>query len=430
MAYQFLRTTLYGILPLALFLGSSIETAQAGFEFIPPAQTKSGRSAVEPMTPAMPAVPAKNVETVLQEPSARPVPPAPQSEDILAAPVQRQMSDDATSMSIIEGFGRDIPLALMLRQIVPSHYGFSFAPGIDQAIPLSWEGGAPWDVVLAQSLAKEGMGMTVYDDVVEIRHLPSVVYAPDVPITVTVVEDDISVPAVESLPEPEEKPLVHKEEAVPPLALDQELSVQEEKIGQITNIPFGTAGYERRTPPKIVWPKGQTNADSLSKPVVLSPFGDSGATSTPAPQAPVNLEAPVMREMSMSDEGIAVSSIPEGTDASPAASEEGAPAPSGIEVVQAADVDYEPFDIMYWEAAEKATLEETLKIWSKQAGVAFVWRAQHQYELPSRIGFHGTYAEAVQRLLDAYSDIEPRPYGELYPNEPDGPPVLIVGSEV
>lgn len=48
----------------------------------------------------------------------------------------------------VEGFGKDIPLAVAMRQVVPPAYSLSFAPGLDQGKPVSWNGGRPWtDVV-------------------------------------------------------------------------------------------------------------------------------------------------------------------------------------------------------------------------------------------------------------------------------------------
>ncbi len=52
----------------------------------------------------------------------------------------------------IEGFGSDLPLALALRQIVPAHYAFSFGSGVNPGESVSWDGGKPWNEVLADTL--------------------------------------------------------------------------------------------------------------------------------------------------------------------------------------------------------------------------------------------------------------------------------------
>lgn len=51
------------------------------------------------------------------------------------------------------GFGKDLPLALAVSQIVPPDYTFSFDGQINPGDPVSWEGGRPWDVVLNDTLS-------------------------------------------------------------------------------------------------------------------------------------------------------------------------------------------------------------------------------------------------------------------------------------
>lgn len=57
------------------------------------------------------------------------------------------------SFDVIEGFGKAMPLALALRQIVPPQYAFSFNNGINPGTLISWEGGKPWNEVLTSALA-------------------------------------------------------------------------------------------------------------------------------------------------------------------------------------------------------------------------------------------------------------------------------------
>jgi hypothetical protein len=55
------------------------------------------------------------------------------------------------------GFGRDLPLALALSQVVPSDFTHSYGANVDPGVTVSWEGGKPWNQVLNEMLAPQGM---------------------------------------------------------------------------------------------------------------------------------------------------------------------------------------------------------------------------------------------------------------------------------
>ena len=57
------------------------------------------------------------------------------------------------AFSEVQGFGRDIPLALALRQVVPPDFSFSFN-GLAPGAPVSWQGGRGWDEILKDVLAE------------------------------------------------------------------------------------------------------------------------------------------------------------------------------------------------------------------------------------------------------------------------------------
>lgn len=61
------------------------------------------------------------------------------------------------------GFGRDLPVALALSQIVPPNYAYSFADDQAAGKVVSWEGGKPWDQVLDDMLAPQGLKATIED---------------------------------------------------------------------------------------------------------------------------------------------------------------------------------------------------------------------------------------------------------------------------
>lgn len=60
--------------------------------------------------------------------------------------------------SNIDGFGQDIPLSLALQQIIPSAFSVNFAPGVNPGLPITWEGGRPWNVIFEDILASMNVG--------------------------------------------------------------------------------------------------------------------------------------------------------------------------------------------------------------------------------------------------------------------------------
>lgn len=72
------------------------------------------------------------------------------------------------SYEVADGFGRDLPLVMAIRQIVPSSFGFIFDDGIDVNANVSWQGGKPWDVVLQETLAPLNLTATIRGNVVTI----------------------------------------------------------------------------------------------------------------------------------------------------------------------------------------------------------------------------------------------------------------------
>lgn len=94
--------------------------------------------------------------------AAAPVAPVMQAPIISQAPVGNGM------YQIADGFGADLPLVMALRQIVPAQYGFSFDAGVNVSEHVSWQGGRPWDVVLAETVAPLGLTATIRGNVVSI----------------------------------------------------------------------------------------------------------------------------------------------------------------------------------------------------------------------------------------------------------------------
>jgi len=59
--------------------------------------------------------------------------------------------------ALVEGFGNDLPLDLVVAQIVPPRFQVVFEFDIDRTAKTSWAGGRPWRDVLTDSLAPLGL---------------------------------------------------------------------------------------------------------------------------------------------------------------------------------------------------------------------------------------------------------------------------------
>ena len=59
------------------------------------------------------------------------------------------------------GFGNDIPMIMALQQIVPEHYTYSFASGVNPAQSVSWSGGQGWDRVVGDMLQPLGLRASI-----------------------------------------------------------------------------------------------------------------------------------------------------------------------------------------------------------------------------------------------------------------------------
>ncbi len=69
------------------------------------------------------------------------------------------------------GFGRDLPLALALSQIVPSEFSHAYVGGVDPGTVISWEGGKPWNEVLEETLRSQGFTSSIQGNKVLIKPL-------------------------------------------------------------------------------------------------------------------------------------------------------------------------------------------------------------------------------------------------------------------
>ncbi|MCB1651652.1 MAG: TcpQ domain-containing protein [Alphaproteobacteria bacterium] len=85
-------------------------------------------------------------------------------------------------MASVEGFGSDMPLALALRQVVPAAYSFSFGPGVNPGVRVSWSGGKPWGEVVQDMVAPLGLAVRIQERRVHISSAEGVQSMNDAPV--------------------------------------------------------------------------------------------------------------------------------------------------------------------------------------------------------------------------------------------------------
>jgi hypothetical protein len=82
-----------------------------------------------------------------------------------------------------------------------------------------------------------------------------------------------------------------------------------------------------------------------------------------------------------------------------------------------------------WFALNGAPLQEVLKSWADQAGVAIVWQANPSIAVKTTLSQTSSFEDAVAQLLGQYDQDALRPRGQLYRNPADGGRVLVIREE-
>lgn len=108
----------------------------------------------------LPAVVHAEFRIVGQADSVAPVPLSTRSESRplpARAPFRRQRSGQALAV----GFGRQVPLAFAVRQIVPKDVAVTYSSDLDaDSVAVDWQGGLPWPDALRALLRKPGLLVT------------------------------------------------------------------------------------------------------------------------------------------------------------------------------------------------------------------------------------------------------------------------------
>lgn len=162
------------------------------------------------------------------------------------------------------GFGSDIPMMTAIKQIVPAHYGFAFAPGVPLDQKVSWQGGRPWNDVLGEVLAAHGLGLDISNNVVTIRSA----YAAYTPSSAT-----IPAPVIE-----QPQPILQHTNAAQPAAMPAPVTQQSDLFQPASFTSTSSAPYEGAIPDAT--PTPITPASAVYTPQ-MQPYGNPGAVARP-----------------------------------------------------------------------------------------------------------------------------------------------------
>ncbi|MGB4102279.1 MAG: TcpQ domain-containing protein [Alphaproteobacteria bacterium] len=150
---RFCTTSLVAFSAVLGSAGISAE-AVAGFQWIAPIE-KAPTPVVPPSGPvdgaAMPA--PMQLPAVVPEAPPPPAPSIPSTPGIATPVTTPTPAAPPSASEMVDGFGRDIPLTVALKQILPPSYGFAL-DGVDGGMLVSWEGGKAWYHVLDDMLTK------------------------------------------------------------------------------------------------------------------------------------------------------------------------------------------------------------------------------------------------------------------------------------
>lgn len=423
--------------------GIIAKPALAGFEFKPVLKAQASSAGEQPI-PTAPAVPAPAIDMAplpgdqhatipMEKPvsppsAAMPVAPvslpavriAPQPQQ--AASVPTQMAPAPSLYERIDGFGHDMPLALALRQIVPTSYAFSFDREINPGQRIDWNGGKAWDQVLDEALAPHGLKATITAGVVRISSAASVTQpvpvaplpqkAPSIPDSTF----NRYAPSPENPVQDDYKPSYPRHE---PMKHANSMDVKTMSQPSAINTP--APDMPVATPSSSQLPVPETSISHQDEKTYVWP-SKTGASDVVPPPPFVHQPLPpvTMKSGEISSSGDRAALSP--------------PQPLKIKDKIAFLPKKDPADALaaniapaggtQWLARKGQSLKLVLEDWSQKSGTELYWNSMNDYILPQDINSSSGYIDAIQKVLSLYDSEADRPIGKLH--KADGRPNALV----
>lgn len=236
------------------------------------------------------------------------------------------------------GFASDVPLALALRQVVPADYAFSFGNGVNPGLRVSWNGGRPWDDVIASMIDPLGYTLRISQRTVTILEQGAAAAATTGTFTAPM-------PVAVPMPVP-----AFLEPAAGDAAADADLpaliSVQDAQTSALKDVERGR-NIKRI---HVADPGAQTS-------LTQQPFTISSADRVESRTA--------------------------------------SPRPTQRQAIPTAA----PEKISFWTAEAGSSLKETLLKWGQAANSEIVWDSAHDYQLSADFEVQGSFEKAIDLLL-------------------------------
>lgn len=186
----FPRSLFWGSIALILVVLACPAPASAGFQWTPPAAADAGLASApassdyasqpiiiqgQPSQPSSPTLTKAPQTLQLPAEPARPQEtpgfagqPASGEHVLMPPPAASKMEAPSGQEVAVQGFANNVPLAVALRQILPSEYGYSVAQDVPLSTLVSWKGGRPWRSTLEDMLRDVGLGLQEQGNMVKI----------------------------------------------------------------------------------------------------------------------------------------------------------------------------------------------------------------------------------------------------------------------
>jgi hypothetical protein len=329
----------------------------------------------------------------------------------------------STNAQRIEGFGKEVPLAFAVRQIVPNDYLVRFETGIDQTAKVSWSGSDEWQNVLGGVTTPRGLafrldGQTVIVGKGDGRPSPQVTtVAPVVPPSVS--RQAATVSPTQAPTRPVKVTSGSEEVRTGGLVIratrPQMAAAPTEPVAISTSPSHETSPSRSRTatPAPVAIeplpPAGSASSVAVSPPVGSDPSSwASTGGQTPSGRG-TGSSAPASRgAASSSSAPQPPASAPPATAAAPpvvtaVAPQSGASAssrrPGAVAESQRGVSD--GARIGAWRAPKGETLNNVLSDWAEKSGWSVVFQSRVVYELQAGAQFEGDFVEAATALLNS-----------------------------
>lgn len=292
-----------------------------------------------------------------------------------AVETEAPVSISGLDQTPVQGFGKDISLAIALSQIVPPKYAFQFADGVNAGQKVSWQGGKPWIHVLSDVLVPNQLQAVIQGNVVIVKSASAPAFEPQQAAAPVAPQAPAPAPVFKSDAATEAKPDDAAETKVARLAPPAT------ETGSKQDLPLPSEKAKAMTAPAAAHANEAQASEANEKKALETSMGSN----TKADEKPV--------------------------------------------IVAAKDGKMPVVDMTHrrqWEAAPGRTLRETLEDWSGKAGAELEWMSPYDYPVDHAFAYEGTFNDAVESILALYSREDQRPRGRLYPNLPSGPSVLMI----